>query len=46
MFPGVLIAEEVDGLGDIAMGDLKTSLETFSNMSLRYASFVEEAFLW
>jgi hypothetical protein len=50
-FSGVFTTEEVDGVGDKVSGDnttvdVQTLLEAFSNMSLRSACFIDEAFLW
>jgi hypothetical protein len=50
LFPGVYLAEEVDGLGDKGSGnitifDLQTLLEEFLGMSLRSACSVYGNFL-
>ena len=44
MFVGIFVAEEFDGVGDMGSGDttivdVPTLLETFLNISLRYACF-------
>lgn len=50
LFPGVCLAEEVDGLGDKGSGDitifdLQTLLEAFLSVSLRYACSINGNFL-
>jgi len=50
VFPGVVIAEEVDRVGDNGSGDttivdLQIFLKAFWNMSLVSACFFDEAFL-
>jgi len=50
LFPGIYLAEEVDGLGDKGSGnitifDLQTLLEEFLSVSLRSACFVHGNFL-
>jgi len=49
VFFGVITAEEVDGVGYEVSGDtttfgVQTLLEAFLNMSLKSASFIDEAF--
>lgn len=49
MFPGVLIAEEVDRVGDKRSGDttivdLQIFMKAFLNMSIVSACFFDEAF--
>lgn len=51
MFSGVLIAAEVDGVGDQGWGGttvvhVQTLLEAFLNISLRSACFIKEVFFW
>jgi hypothetical protein len=50
VFPGVFIAEEVDGVEDKGSGDttfdVQTLLEVFLNMSLTSAHSVDGAFFW
>jgi hypothetical protein len=49
VFSGIFIAEEGDGAGDMesgdtTIGDVRTLLEAFLNMSLRSACFTNEIF--
>jgi hypothetical protein len=51
VFPGVLIAEKVAGVGDQRSGDTTTAhvqslLDAFLNMPVRSACFIGEAFFW
>lgn len=51
VFPGVITAQEVDGVGGKGPGgtttvDVQTLLKAFSNMSQRSACFVDEALFW
>jgi hypothetical protein len=43
VFSGVYTAED-DGVGDTTMVDVQIFLEAFLSMSLRYGSFIDEAF--
>jgi hypothetical protein len=50
VFSAVFITELADVVGDKwsrenTMVDVQTHLEDFVNMSLRYASFIDEAFI-
>ena len=49
MFSGVFVVEDIDGVGDKRSGDttaidVDTHLEGFLNVSLKSASFTDEAF--
>jgi hypothetical protein len=48
VFSGVFIAQEFDGVGEKGSGDttidVQTCLDTFLNMSLRFACFTDEVF--
>ena len=51
MFPGVITAKEVDGVGGKGLGgtttvDVQTLLKASSNMSQRSACFIDEALFW
>jgi hypothetical protein len=48
VFSGVFLGEGVDGVGDVSGDsttvDVQTLLDTFLNMSVRSAHFIDEAF--
>jgi hypothetical protein len=51
VFPGVITAKEVDGVGGkgprvTTTVDVQTLLKAFPNMSQRSACFIDEALVW